>query len=176
MVVKNININLFLIKDKKLFYISKYALPLLLKMSIFSKTCEYAIRAVFFIAHKTADGGRVGIKEIANGIDSPEHFLAKILQDLSRRGIVQSAKGPNGGFYMDDASLKRPLSNIVEAVDGNGIFTGCGLGLKQCSEISPCPLHHEFKTIRNQIHQLLETTTIGEFNEDLNLGITSLKK
>jgi Rrf2 family protein len=145
-------------------------------MGIFSKTCEYAIRAVFFIAHRTAGGGRVGIREIAAGIDSPEHFLAKILQDLSRRGIIQSAKGPNGGFYIDDASLQSPLVNIVQAVDGNGIFTGCALGLKQCSEVSPCPLHHDFKTIRNQIHRLLETTTISEFNEDLNLGITSLRK
>jgi Rrf2 family protein len=145
-------------------------------MGVFSKTCEYAMRAVFFIAHKTSNGGRVGIKEISIGIDSPEHFLAKILQDLSRRGIIQSVKGPNGGFYLEEESLKRPLSDIVEAVDGNGIFVGCGLGLKQCSEVNPCPLHHEFKAIRNQIQELLYTTTIGEFNEDLNLGIMSLKK
>lgn len=139
-------------------------------MGIFSKTCEYAMRAVFFIAHRTASGGRVGIKEIAAGINSPEHFLAKILQDLSRRGFVQSAKGPNGGFYMDKASLHRPLSEVVEAVDGKGIFTGCGIGLEYCSETNPCPLHHEFKAIRNQIQQLLQQTTIGEFNGDFNLG------
>jgi Rrf2 family protein len=145
-------------------------------MGIFSKTCEYAMRAVFFIAHRTADGGRVGIKEIAAGIDSPEHFLAKILQDLSRRGVVQSAKGPNGGFYVDNKILEMPLSAIVEAVDGNGIFTGCGLGLGYCSEENPCPIHHEFKAIRNQIHELLQATKIGEFNEDLNLGIAVLKK
>lgn len=145
-------------------------------MGIFSKTCEYAMRAVFFIAHRTADGGRVGIREIATGIGSPEHFLAKILQDLSRRGIVQSAKGPNGGFYVDAKILKLPLSAIVEAVDGNGIFTGCGLGLDYCSEENPCPLHHDFKMIRNQIQELLQSTMIGEFNEELNLGITSLKK
>jgi Rrf2 family protein len=145
-------------------------------MGIFSKTCEYAIRAVFFIAHKTADGGRVGIKEISLGIDSPEHFLAKILQDLSRRGIVQSAKGPNGGFYTDKSILQRPITHIVEAVDGNGIFTGCGLGLKQCSEINPCPLHNEFKAIRNQLHQMLEATTIGEFNAELISGAITLKK
>ncbi|HTI59505.1 Rrf2 family transcriptional regulator [Mucilaginibacter sp.] len=145
-------------------------------MSIFSKTCEYAMRAVFFIAHKTANGGRVGIKEIAMGIDSPEHFLAKVLQDLSKRGIVQSVKGPNGGFYLNAESLKQSLASIVEAVDGNRIFTGCGLGLKQCSEISPCPLHHDFKAIRNQINQLLVNTSIGECNEDLDLGITALKK
>lgn len=145
-------------------------------MGIFSKTCEYAMRSVFFIAHKTANGGRVGIKQIAIGIDSPEPFLAKILQDLSRRGIVQSVKGPNGGFYLTETALERPLSDIVEAVDGNGIFIGCGLGLNQCDEANPCPLHNEFKDIRNQIQHLLKTTAIGEFNEDLNLGITVLKK
>jgi len=145
-------------------------------MGVFSKTCEYAIRSVFFIAHRTASGNKVGIKEIANGIDSPEHFLAKILQDLSRKGIVLSAKGPNGGFYMDDVALKRPLSDVVEAVDGNSIFTGCGLGLAQCSETNPCPLHHEFKAIRNQLKDLLEQTTIADFSESLNLGITKLRK
>lgn len=134
------------------------------------------MRSVFFIAHRTAAGSRVGIKEISTGIDSPEPFLAKILQDLSRRGIVQSAKGPNGGFYMDAGALKRPLSDVVEAVDGNSLFIGCGLGLEYCSEINPCPLHHEFKAIRNKIQQMLQQTSIADFNEDLNLGITKLKK
>ncbi|WP_183556763.1 RrF2 family transcriptional regulator [Mucilaginibacter sp. SP1R1] len=143
---------------------------------MFSKTCEYAMRAVFFIAHKTTAGTRVGIKEISNGIDSPEPFLAKILQDLSRRGIIQSAKGPNGGFFVDGATLNRPLSDIVEVVDGDGIFTGCGLGLKQCSETNPCPLHHEFKAIRNQLSAMLHDVTIGEFNEDLISGAAVLKK
>lgn len=145
-------------------------------MAIFSKTCEYAIRAVFFIAHKTVTGERVGIKQIAAGIDSPEHFLAKILQDLSRKELISSAKGPNGGFYLDADSLSRPLSEIVEAIDGNGLFHGCALGLKQCSEINPCPLHNDFKDIRNRIHQMLCNITIGNFNDDLMNGLLSLKK
>lgn len=144
-------------------------------MGIFSKTCEYAMRAVFFIAHRTADGGRVGIKEISIGVQSPEHFLAKILQDLSKRGLVKSVKGPNGGFYMDAITLKRPLADVVEAVDGNGIFIGCSLGLDYCSELNPCPLHHQFKEIRNQISELLKQTTIEELNENLNLGLTNLR-
>lgn len=144
-------------------------------MGIFSKTCEYAMRAVFFIAHRTVDGGRVGIKEISIGVQSPEHFLAKILQDLSKRGLVKSVKGPNGGFYMDAITLKRPLADVVEAVDGNGIFIGCGLGLDYCSELNPCPLHHQFKEIRNQISELLKQTTIEELNENLNLGLTNLR-
>lgn len=145
-------------------------------MALFSKTCEYAIRAVFFIAHKTANGERVGIKEIAEGIDSPEHFLAKILQHLSRKRLISSIKGPNGGFYLDTESLKRSLIEIVEAIDGDKLFRGCGLGLKQCSEINPCPLHNQFKDIRNSINDMLNDITIGEFNEELMSGLLSLKK
>ncbi|TDG35896.1 Rrf2 family transcriptional regulator [Pedobacter changchengzhani] len=145
-------------------------------MGIFSKTCEYAMRSVFFIAHRTSDGKKVGIKEISLGIDSPEHFLAKILQSLSKQDIVKSAKGPNGGFYMDEANLKRPLADVVKAIDGRKIFTGCGLGLSYCSEINPCPLHNDFKIIREKITKMLEETSIENFNENLNLGITSLKK
>lgn len=145
-------------------------------MGLFSKTCEYALRAVFFIAHRTENGGKVGIKEIAEGIDSPEYFLAKILQDLSRKGIIQSTKGPNGGFYIDEFSRRKPLSDVVNAIDGNGIFTGCGLGLKFCSEINPCPLHNQFKEIRNQIYLMLKNTPVEQFNEELHIGITALKK
>jgi len=145
-------------------------------MAIFSKTCEYAIRAVFYIAHTSNKGDKTGIKDIAAGIDSPELYLAKILQNLSRQGIISSSKGPNGGFYIQESSLTKPLSDIVEAVDGNGLFYGCALGLSQCSEVNPCPLHHQFKSIRDQIHQVLRQTTIGEFNEELINGLFSLKK
>jgi Rrf2 family protein len=145
-------------------------------MAIFSKTCEYAIRAVFYIAHKSHHGKKVGIKDIAAGIDSPELYLAKILQDLSRKGLISSSKGPNGGFFIDENALEKPLSEIVEAVDGNGLFYGCGLGLKQCSEFNPCPLHNQFKSIREEISLLLHSTTIGQFNQELISGLFSLKK
>lgn len=145
-------------------------------MGVFSKTCEYAMRAVFYIASSTVDGSKVGLKEIATEIDSPEPFLAKILQDLSRKGILDSAKGPNGGFYLDSKALKRPLSDVVSAVDGEQIFIGCGMGLKYCSEINPCPLHNEFKKVRNQLAKMLTSTTIGQFNNELLNGSISLKK
>jgi Rrf2 family protein len=145
-------------------------------MAIFSKTCEYGIKAVLFIAHTGVQGRKVGIKEIAAGIDSPEFFLAKILQDLSRKGIINSAKGPTGGFYIDTDNLKRPISDIVEAIDGDGLFRGCALGLKQCSEINPCPLHEEFKAIRTRIYDMLHTINIDQFNQELMSGLLSLKK
>ena len=143
---------------------------------MFSKTCEYAIRAVIFIAQKSKDGDKVGIKEIAAGIDSPEHFIAKILQDLGKQGLVQSTKGPNGGFYLDKTNLKHSLADVVKAIDGDKLFSGCGLGLKICSETKPCPIHHEFKKIRQDISNMLELAKLGEFNEALEQKLTFLKR
>ncbi|PWS26338.1 transcriptional regulator [Pedobacter yonginense] len=145
-------------------------------MAIFSKTCEYAIRAVFYIAQKSASGMKSGIKDIAAEIDSPELYLAKILQDLSRKGLITSTKGPNGGFFLTSEMLELPLIEVVKAVDGDALFTGCGLGLKQCSELHPCPLHNEFKAIRNDITLMLSNVSIGGFNQELAEGLVSLKK
>lgn len=143
---------------------------------MFSKTCEYAIRALIFIAQKSKDGSRVGIKDISAGIDSPEYFIAKILQDLSRKGFVQSAKGPNGGFYMERKNLQQSVADIVREIDGDKLFSGCGLGLKECSEDHPCPIHNDFKHIRQEIKTMLEESRIQFFVENLDLKLTFLKQ
>ncbi|MGJ7033217.1 Rrf2 family protein [Niabella hirudinis] len=143
---------------------------------MFSKTCEYAIRALIYIAQQTRNGGRVGIKQIAEGIDSPEHFIAKILQELSRKGLVESMKGPTGGFYLEKASLNRSLADIVKIVDGDQLFLGCGLGLKQCSEANPCPIHFKFKKVRKEVQTMLENAKLGEFTEKLDRKETFLKR
>lgn len=143
---------------------------------MFSKTCEYALRALIYITQKTKEGGRISIKDIANGIDSPEYFIAKILQDLSRKGFVQSAKGPTGGFYLDEASLNRSLAEIVKEMDGDKMFVGCASGLKECSESHPCPVHNEFKHIRNNLEKMLNDMKIGDFVEQLQAQKIFLKR
>ncbi|WP_346774519.1 Rrf2 family transcriptional regulator [Sphingobacterium sp. DR205] len=145
-------------------------------MGIFSKTCEYGLRAVFFIAQRSQENKRVGIKEIAENIHSPEAFLGKILQNLSRAGIIRSMKGPGGGFYLDASDMSTPLSDVVKAIDGENLFVGCGMGLEFCSEQYPCPLHHEFKSIRNSLSEMLQKTTVGQFNDDLIKGKILLTK
>lgn len=142
---------------------------------MFSKTCTYAIRAMLFIARHGEIDNKLGIKEIAGGIDAPEHFIAKILQQLSKKGLVSSLKGPSGGFYLDKKTGKCTLADIVQAVDGDSLFTGCALGLSHCSEQYPCPLHHEFKKIRKEIHEALKSTRLSDFNEELLQQFTYLK-
>lgn len=143
---------------------------------MFSKTCEYAIRAMIFIAQKSKDGNKVGIREIAKGVDSPEHYIAKILQDLSKKKLLRSFKGPTGGFYLDETTLENSLADIVRAVDGDQLLVGCGLGLKQCSEKYPCPIHYEFKSIRKDIQTMLEKAKLGAFTEELENKLTFLRR
>lgn len=132
---------------------------------MFSKTCEYAIRAIIFIASNAKDDHRLNIKTIAKGIDSPEHFIAKILQDLARQGLVQSAKGPHGGFYLEEDSYHFAIADIVRAIDGDKLFESCGLGLDFCSSENPCPIHNQYFLIKEDIRTMLETTKLIAFKD-----------
>jgi Rrf2 family transcriptional regulator, iron-sulfur cluster assembly transcription factor len=143
---------------------------------MFSKSCEYAIRAMIYIAGQSLKDLRVSLRDIAQEIDSPVAFTAKILQQLSKNKVVSSVKGPAGGFYLSPEQLQRiSLANIVRAVDGDKIFKTCGLGLKDCSEKRPCPVHHKFKAIRAELCQMLDSTTVTEMALGLKTGLTFLR-
>ncbi|UBM60598.1 Rrf2 family transcriptional regulator [Marinilongibacter aquaticus] len=142
---------------------------------MFSKSCEYAIRAVICISQKSRNGERVGVKELAGLIDAPEHFIAKILQILSRKGIVLSMKGPNGGFFVDKRKSKISLSSIVLAIDGDKLYDECVLGLKTCSSDTPCPVHREYQEIKFKLIDMLEHNTIENFNDLIERGECFLK-
>lgn len=144
--------------------------------TMFSKTCEYGIRATLHIAYQSQLNNRISLKDISKAIDSPEAFTAKILQVLSKNGILKSTKGPSGGFEIEKEKRESiKLSDIVFAIDGNGLYEGCGLGLKECNNLKPCPLHNKFMKIRDDLKQMLETTTIEELANGLNNGLSFLK-
>lgn len=143
---------------------------------MFSKACEYGIRASILIATKSFDGERASLKEIAKDIDSPEAFTAKILQQLVRNNIIDSIKGPTGGFIIEKSKLDEiKLRDIVFAIDGDSIYSGCGLGMKACSEKHPCPVHNQFKIVRNGLCEMLETTDLKQLCFGLKNGLTFLK-
>ena len=145
------------------------------RKTMFSKSCEYAIKAVIYISHKSREGNRVGVKEVAGSIDAPEAFIAKILQDLSRKKVVNSMKGPNGGFYLEKENLKISLADIVKAIDGDKIYHECVLGLKACSQKNPCPVHDEYKEIKKKLIAMLENNSIDNFHEMIRSGRYFLK-
>jgi Rrf2 family protein len=141
---------------------------------MFSKACEYGIRAVLFIAKQSQQDLRPNIAEIAKAVDSPEPFTAKVCQQLARENIIRSKKGPNGGFYLEkDSTLK--LSDIVSAIDGDSIFKGCGLGLQECSSEHPCPVHYQFMNVREGLREMCENTLVMDLAVNLEDGETFLK-
>jgi Rrf2 family protein len=144
---------------------------------MFSKTCEYGIKACIYIAGQSREDRRVSLKDIAKEIGSPEAFTAKILQSLAKNQIIDSIKGPSGGFQIDKKKMEKiKLSQIVKAIDGDDIYKGCALGLKECSEKKPCPVHDKFKIVRDELKDMLESTNLSELSFGLMEGYTFLKR
>ncbi|ARS37754.1 transcriptional regulator [Pontibacter actiniarum] len=135
-----------------------------------SKTTEYALRAVVYIAMGNADGHKVGIKEIAKELDLPVHFIGKILQDLVRKNVFSSAKGPGGGFYMHRPANDISILEIVRTIDGLEAFKRCGMGMKQCSDKHPCPLHNDIKAYRDHLLKVFSTKTIQDLVDSIKTG------
>lgn len=138
---------------------------------MFSKSTEYALRATIYIAQKSSEENKLGIEEISNAIDSPQSFTAKILQLLTRNKIVSSVRGPNGGFYISEKAKKLPARSILQAMGEAEVLEKCVLGLKKCSEIQPCPMHSQYKSIRQQLIQLFVTKTIQQLAADIKDGV-----
>ena len=128
-----------------------------------SKTCEYALRAMIYVAQQSKYGTMVTTKEISEKINSPELFIAKILQQLSKQGFLHSTKGRYGGFSISEMEARSSLADIVEAIDGDKMFHGCGLGLAFCSETNPCPIHNEYKEARDKLYEIYGKVTLNKF-------------
>ena len=144
------------------------------KVQMLTKTCEYAIRAMIYVAQQSKDGQMIPIKEVAEKIDSPQLFIGKILQGLSKKGFLQSSKGRYGGFYIDEKCARFSLADIVMAIDGNKMFKVCGVGLDYSSEKKPCPIHGEYKEARNALYKIYKSATLDQFKnmkekEDIRL-------
>ncbi len=129
---------------------------------------------MIFISSRTEEKC-VSLKDIAKGTNSPEAFTAKTLQKLSRTDILNSIKGPNGGFFLSKPTSEIMLSEIVIAIDGNEIFTGCALGLSECSETKPCPVHDKFKGIKEDLIAMCYNTSLAETSQKLADGTVFLK-
>src|SRR3970040_690902 len=110
---------------------------------LFSKQCEYALEAVTYLALKR-DGEMTSIRELTKKLRIPYHFLGKILQDLTYKGLLVSQKGPTGGFRLGTPAENITLLHIVEAIDGVEFKHNCILGFSECSGERPCSIHENW--------------------------------
>lgn len=134
-----------------------------------SNTCKYAIRAVLYLAINEQANTKIGIKKISEDLNMPSPFLGKILQVLSKHKILDSTKGPHGGFSLGKKAEDISLIEIVEIIDGLDFFHTCVIGVKVC-ELEPsnkeiCPFHDKLDPIRDELHMQFKTLTIGNFRD-----------
>jgi Rrf2 family protein len=139
-------------------------------MIMLSKSTEYALRALIYIWLKNTEGIRPGYREVSLEIEAPEQYTAKILQQLVRFDIIDSAKGRGGGFYFKHDGENISMFEVIKLVEGQKFFGRCGLGMKKCSDENPCPLHDQFVKIRNAFLSLVEKETISSMASKVRSG------
>ncbi|MDQ0477746.1 Rrf2 family transcriptional regulator [Chryseobacterium sp. MDT2-18] len=143
---------------------------------MFSKACEYAIKATIYIAQQSHQERRANVKEVAKAVNAPEAFTAKILQQLCRENIVESIRGKQGGFIFPVERQKQiNIFDVVQLIDGDGIFTNCGLGLHKCSSENPCPVHDDFKEVRNGLVAMVQKYSFYDLAIKTETGLVWLK-
>ncbi|MDZ7345132.1 MAG: Rrf2 family transcriptional regulator [candidate division KSB1 bacterium] len=132
---------------------------------IFSRPCEYALQAVLYLALQPPEQ-MTTIKDLAKKLDIPSPFLAKILQNLSRKGLLTSLKGPAGGFMLAMPAKEITLLHIVEAIDGKALFEKCVLGFPECSGKNPCPVHETWARLRENLRMMLMSKSIAQMAKE----------
>ncbi len=134
---------------------------------IFSRACENAIRATLYVATHSV-GGPVPVREIAQATDIPAAYLAKIIQQLTRPGVLTSVKGPRGGVSLARPAKEMTLMEVVLVIEGHEFNRECVLGIPGCSEdVVHCPFHEQWGEIRERIMAMLSNRTIAQVAEQL---------
>ena len=135
-----------------------------------SNSSKYAIKAVLFLAIHSSKVKKILAKDISKPINVPQAYIAKLLQPLVKENIVSSAKGPNGGFYLDEVNLNKSVMNIIMVIDGEDKWNACMLSLEKCNEEKPCPMHAILSASRNKILNNLKDKSIKDVILSLKTG------
>ncbi len=136
---------------------------------LLSKTSEYALQALIYLAAQPP-GEPVLSREISEYLRVPGQYLAKILQELAKRGVLESYKGRGGGFVLRPGAEQMNILEVVEVVEGHPFGQECVLGLKACADETACPVHYSWKPIKAQVIDLLSRQTIGTMAEAVRGG------
>ena len=135
--------------------------------SMLSNSSKYALKAVLYLAVNTDHENKMQVREISDNLEIPKAYTAKLMQQLARTDIISSSRGPKGGFYLSEENRNQSLMSVVEAIDGKIKLESCILGLRNCDEEKPCPLHFYINKSRDQLLQTLYTKSIEDMASDL---------
>lgn len=131
---------------------------------LLTRSGEYALQALIYIAEH---GDRpVRASEIARALDVPRNYLSKLLHQLARAGVLQSGRGPRGGFALAEPAAALSLKRALDPIEADRIESRCLLGRPSCSDADPCPAHAGWKGLREHIAGFLENTTLADLRRD----------
>lgn len=125
---------------------------------------EYAVRAVLYLA---AHEDRVSlIHEISEAQDVPKSYLSKIMQSLTRAGIVKSRRGAKGGFFLARPAVSITLRETIEAVEGPIHLNVCLIRKGECPKDEGCPVHPVWREAQKKLFEVLEGKTMQDLVRD----------
>lgn len=124
-----------------------------------SQTAEYALRAIVFLGNQ--QGTARTTVQIGEAIDAPAGYLAKVMRQLSRAGIVGGQRGPLGGFTLTKDPVELTILEVVQAVDVLRRITNCPLG-QPAHDSGLCPLHRRMDDVLAAAEKTFGQTTVGE--------------
>lgn len=126
---------------------------------LFSNATAYALRA---LSNLPSDGSYRLARELAARLDLPGPYLAKILQTLTQEGILESVRGPRGGFRLARPAEAITVGDVFRALEGPEAMDGCLLGFPQCGGDHPCPLHATWAGLKTQLEASLTQATLQD--------------
>jgi len=130
---------------------------------ILSQTAQYALRALTYLARHGTDEP-VRVDTVAEELDLPRNYLSKILHNLTRSGLLDSLRGPNGGFKLTRPPNEIRLVEVVRQFDELEDANRCLLGRPRCSDSDPCSAHERWQEVRATYLCFLEETTLHELS------------
>ncbi len=141
---------------------------------IFSKTVGYALQTAIFLSNRS-DKKPAHQKEIAEALDIPHHYLGKILQPLTRSGIIGSKTGAFGGFYLAKPADDIVLCDIVTVFETADFFEGCVLGFPGWEDSTPCAVHKDWRSAKVIIQDFMTKHTLAEWGSEIDIKLDYIK-
>ena len=136
---------------------------------LISRTSQYAIQSLIYIATQE-QGAPILSREVAERLQVPAAYLAKIMQVLCRGGLVNSYRGRLGGFCLREDPADIDLMRILSITEGPEFTKDCVLGLKICSDETACPMHQKWKPIKEEIILMLKMQTLATLSDAVKGG------
>jgi len=142
---------------------------------LLSRASEYGVQAMVELCD-SADGGFVAVSDLAHRRKLSPSFLSKVVNQLVGCGLVDSQRGPSGGVRLGRPASRIRVIEVIEAIDGTEFLTECVMGLPECSERSPCPLHAQWKPVRESILHMLAGQTLSKLAVELEATLKTRRR